>query len=631
MLASAGLIVVVAAIGFGLTTWMAVRLRLEERIAIGLAVGPVAVSVVALAVFTVIGMSWATLALALASTGAGAAVGLRRCAARLGDEARYAWRRLRLPVADRTSLRPLAALTLAGMAVSTRTLALGYQTTPEGLSAGSLAVWADGAAHAAYSGSFAYGDNRGFDLPIAAGHSFSYHFLADFFAALFTVVGASVPQGLNASAWMLAVAWPVLVWCVVERVVPNRIAAGLTVLLFTLSGGIGLWYFAADVSRDGWGIVRALPRTYARIPDAHLWVDNTISASLYAQRSTQLGLTAALAAAILVLAARPAQRRAGFAAAGTLIGVMGVGHAHTLLTALALGGLALLADRRRVWWWFLGPAAVIGLPLAAALLPDVNSTRWMVGWMARDSGQLWPWFWFRNVGLLLPLFAGISLLGGVPTRVRRLALPLWLWFAVPNLIAFHPSEWNNTKYFAFWQFAGCVVVASFLARAWGSELGRAGRAVAARAAAALTVAVMISAGSLDTVRAMQRATAIPWVTNDDLAAAAWMRDHTPADAVIVYGMSNTSAVFSLGGRRAVSARDGWTWDLGIADWHERWQASSAILAGGPDAPALVARYGVDYVVIGPAERTQLAASDVYWREHGTQAFCAGEHCIYATR
>lgn len=633
MLASAVLVGLIGLIGFGLTTWMAERVRLEERIALGLVVGPVAVSAVALPVFLAIGMSWATLACALLVNGVAASAGVRRRAGRLRAEATLAWVRLRLPAANSRSLRPLAAVTLAGAAASTRILALGYQTTPEGISAGSLAVWADGAAHAAYASSFAYGDNRALDLPIAAGHPFTYHFLADFFGALFTVVGATIPQGLNASAWMLAIAWPVLVWCCVERIVRNRIAAGLTVLLFTLNGGLGLWYFAADVSDEGWGIVRSLPRTYARIPDAHLWVDNTISASLYAQRSTQLGLSAALAALILVLAARPARRRAGFFGAGLLIGVMGLGHAHTLLTALALGALALITDRDRTWWWFLAPAATIGLPLSLALLPDVNSMRWMVGWLARDADQLWPWFWLRNVGPLLPLFAGISLLGGVPRRVRRLTLPLWLWFVVPNLIAFHPSAWNNTKYFVYWQFAGCLVIATWLAQAWRRRPafvdGMAGLAL--RAAAVLVVAVMISAGSLDTVRAMQRSTAIPWVTDDDLAAAAWVREHTPTDAVIVYGMSNTSAVFSLGGRRALSARDGWTWDLGVADWYPRWMASASILAGSPEAPSLVTRYGVDYVVIGPRERAEFGASDAYWREHGATAFCAGEHCIYATR
>ena len=92
--------------------------------------------------------------------------------------------------------------------------------------------------------------------------------------------------------------------------------------------------------------------------------------------------------------------------------------------------------------------------------------------MAPQSDQPWPWFWLRNVGLFLPLFAGLALLGGAPRRLRRLTTPLWLWFIVPNLIAFHPSEWNNTKYFVFWQIAGCLLIASWLSRAFSAAMAR---------------------------------------------------------------------------------------------------------------------------------------------------------------
>jgi len=622
------LVVAIAAIGFGLTWWMADLLRFEERLAIGVVVGTVAVGITALVTFLVIGMGPVTLAVGLGVPAAAALTGVWRDRARLLFEVSWAGERIRLPWRDSRSLRPLAALTLAGAVVSTRTLALAYQATPTGLSAGSLATWADGAAHAAYAGSFAFGDNRVLDLPIAAGHGFTYHFLADFVAALFTVVGASVPQGLSASAWMLAVAWPVLVWSFVYRIAARRLAAGLTVVLFTLSGGLGFRYFIDDVARDGWGIVSNLPRTYARMPEQHLWVDNTISVSLFAQRSTQLGLVVGLVAGIVLLASRPAGRRRGFLAAGVLIGALGIGHAHMLATAIALGGLAWVADRRAIWWWFLTPALVIGGPLTLAISPDTNSMRWLVGWMAPAADQSWLWFWLRNVGLLLPVFAAVSIgaVAGyrpVPARIARLTLPLWLWFLVPNLVAFHPWEGNNEKFFLFWRFAASLAIAALVAQWWP-------RVRWSRPLSVAVVGTLVAAGSLDAVRAMQRGPAIPWATHDDLAVATWMRDHTPADAVIVYGMTNTSAAFSLGGRRAVSGYEGWTYDLGIADWYQRVLDSSAILAGAPDAAELVARYSVDYVVIGPHEREQRGASDMYWSEHGEQVFCAGEHCLYAT-
>jgi hypothetical protein len=630
MLLSLVLVLLIVLIGMGLTTWMSDRLRFEERLAVGAVAGAVVVSIVALTAFAAIGMGWASLAIGLAVPGAAAVIGVHRHSPSLGAELRSTRRRLGHPMSHPRSLRPFALFTLVSGAVATRVLSLSYQTTADGLSAGSLAVWNDWSAHLAYAGSFAFGDNRGFDLPTATGHGFRYHFLADFFGSLFTVSGASLPQGLVVSEWLLAVSLPPLLWCAVIRLTRSRLTAALTVALFTLSGGIGLWYFAADVERDGWSIITALPRTYARIPEQHLWVDNVISASLYAQRSTLLGLSVGFAALILVLVSRPSGDRAGFLSAGVLVGFLGIGHGHTLLTALALAALALVADRRRIWWWFIGPAAVIGLPLATTILPETSSIRWMIGWMAPDAGQAWPWFWFRNVGLMLPLFAWLSLMGGVSHRLRRLTAPLWLWFIVPNLIAFHPSEWNNTKYFLYWQLAGSLLIASWMSgllRRYQHHRTR--QRVAVQSAVIVTVFAMVSAGALDTVRAMQRSASIAWVADDDLAAAEWLREHSRHDAVIAYGMSNTSAAAALGGRRALSGYVGWTYDLGLSDWDDRWTATRTILSGGEGATEALERYGVDYVVIGPSERAGHDASDEYWATNGRLVFSAGEHRIYA--
>ncbi len=123
--------------------------------------------------------------------------------------------------------------------VSTRILSLSYATTPNGISAGSLAVWGDWSAHLAYAGSFAYGDNRGLDLPTATGAGFRYHFLADFFGAIFTVSGSTLQQSMALSEWMLAAAFPPLLWCMVMRLTRSRLTAALTLLLLTLSGGVG--------------------------------------------------------------------------------------------------------------------------------------------------------------------------------------------------------------------------------------------------------------------------------------------------------------------------------------------------------------------------------------------------------
>jgi hypothetical protein len=630
MVLSLCLAAVIATVGYGLTALMADRLRFEERVAIGVVLGVLAVSVTSFGAFEMLGMGRGAVAIGIAVPGIAACIAVRRERRGLWNEAVSAWSRLRLPSKQAGSLRPFALMTTASLAVSTRILSLSYETTPKGLSVGSLAVWGDWSAHLAYAGSFAYGDNRGLDLPLATGAGLRYHFLADFFGAIFTVSGSTLQQSMALSEWMLAAVFTPLLWCIVVRLTRSRLTAALTVLLLTLSGGIGLWYFMVDVRRDGWGIVNSLPQTYARMPDLHLWVDNTISASLYAQRSTLLGLCAGFAAVIVLLASRPRWSRRGFLGAGVMVGVLGIAHVHTMLTGLALGSFALLADRRRTWLWFIVPTAVIGLPLALSISPEKNSIRWLLGWMAPQSDQAWPWFWIRNVGLFLPLFAGLALLGGGARRLRRLTMPLWLWFIVPNFIAFHPSEWNNTKYFLFWQIAGCLLIASWLSRAFSAATSRRPtvQRYALQIAAVACFLVMVSAGGLDTVRAMQRSTAIPWVEHDDLDAASWLRANSQPDDVIVYGANNISAVAALSGRRAVSGYPGWTYDLGLADWAIRWSDTGVILSGGPDARSDVSRYGVDYVVMGPIERSEFGGSDDYWMANGTLVFQQGDYRIY---
>ncbi|HYI62728.1 MAG TPA: hypothetical protein VEW93_13095 [Acidimicrobiales bacterium] len=630
MVLSAALVLAIAAIGVGLTTWTGVRLRLEERLPIGIVVGAVTVSAGSFVGFEAFGMGWAALACGLVLPGAPAVAGGLRHRGVLRGEARRAGARLRLPWRRPASLRPLAVLTLVTGAVSTRILALAYQTDGEGIRAGSLATWADWAAHLAYAGSFAYGDNRVLELPLSAGEPLRYHVLANYFGSLFTVTGLELPQALVWSAWLLAASLPPLMFAFVLRLTGSRLTSGLTVVLFTLTGGVGAWYFAQDVRQSGWRTLTALPQTYARMPEQHLWVDNTISASLYAQRSTLLGVVTGLAAGTLLLAARPAWVRSGFVAAGLLVGTTGISHVHMLFSALALGGLALVVDRRATWWWFLGPAMAVGLPLALAIRPPTSRLRWLPGWMAAQSGQSWPWFWVRNVGLLLPLVLAVALLGGVPRRLRRLSAPLWLWFVVPNLVAFHPSEWNNTKFFLFWQFGACVVVAALLTRAVRGPIRHRHPAVrgAAAVAAAVALVALTSAGALDTLRAMQRSSAIPWVDADDVAAAHWLRATAEPGDTLVYGASNTSAVAALSGVPALTGYPGWTDDLGLPDWRERLAATRTILSGSAGVDALLTRYSVDYVAIGPRERFEHGASDAYWRGRGDPVFSGGDYQIY---
>ena len=312
----------------------------------------------------------------------------------------------------------------------------------------------------------------------------------------------------------------------------------------------------------------------------------------------------------------------GPTAAGTLIGAVPLANGFAFVVVLAVVGAWALMDRAQPWWRFFVPALVLGLPVVWWLQPPESAVRWLPGWMADGGAGGWAWFWFRNAGPFIVLLVLACLWRGtVHARVIVAFLPVWLLWLVPNLVAFHPWAWNNTKYFAFWQLLGVFLVGALVVRIAG--LGRGG-VVAAGAA----VVVLCLSGALDLVRATDEAAAIPWATADGLTVAAWVRETVPRDAVLAVAPTNTQPVLALSERAVVSGYPGWTFDLGVPDWSARADDAVSILRGGPDGETAARRRRVDYVVIGPIERDGFAADESWWSAHAQAVFRSGDWTVY---
>jgi hypothetical protein len=615
-------------VGLGLSYLAGVDLRFEERLAVASPLGALVFGLCGWVLAIPLGFDITTLALTVVVASACSVPGWRRGAAAVAPEARDMVRRARLGWRDPESLRPLAALLVVAWPLTIRIFSLAWVTDQDGgLAAGHLSTWADGAAHLAYAGAFAgSGDGGGFPpgSPIAAGEPLRYHLLADFFGAQVSLLGASLPSALAVTSGFLALSFPAIAYLCGVRLVGSRHAALLGVLVFCAGGGLGFVHLADDIRTSGLGVLWHLPRSYARDPDAGLFMDNPSLAYLHAQRNGLFGLPLGLAALTLVWMAQRQRRPAGLLAAGVLVGLVPLANGFAFVIALAVVGAWALMDRHHPWWRFFVPALVLGLPVARWLQPPESSVRWMVGWMADGGVGGWLWFWFRNAGpFILLLVLACAWRGTVRTGFERAFLPVWLLWIVPNLVAFHPWEWNNTKYFAFWQLLGAFLVGAVLVRLarWG-PVGIAGAAVA-------LLALCLS-GALDLVSATDEEAAIPWTSADGLAVARWVRDELPHDAVLAVAPTNTEPVTSLSEHAVVSGYPGWTFDIGVPDWAQRGDDERAVLRGGADGLAAARRRGVDYVVIGPPERQpDVGADEVWWARHGEAVFRSGRWTVYA--
>jgi uncharacterized membrane protein len=138
------------------------------------------------------------------------------------------------------------------------------------------------------------------------------------------------------------------------------------------------------------------------------------------------------------------------------------------------------------------------------------------------------------------------------------------------------------------------------------------------------------AGGLDAARyADFTVSSIRFTDNAGLDVAAWTRDHTAPHAIFLVAYDHDSPIPTLAGRRVVLGYPGWIWTYGISDWIGKEQDVQTMLQGGSETDALVRKYGVQYVVIGPQERlAPISASDSYWRSHAELAYSNGEYTIY---
>jgi hypothetical protein len=645
-LASVLFLALSAAAGFGVTYLSGVRLTLEERIAYGAVLGAAVVSVATfIPAFFVRDVTVATILLGLVVTIAAGATGIafgRDDVVADWADARTRWNR---PWLTLTHPWPLLAVMVVCGAWTVHLLHQAYVYTPNGLYAGYVNIWGDWAAHLSFAGSFAYGHNFPPEFPIDTGHRLGYPFMIDFLAADLVPLGLSLTEALTATSGMLGLALPGVLYLVALRFAGGRAAAVIAVFVFLLSGGLGFVFFLQDIQHGVLSVLGSLPREYTlnRETGVNLQWLNPVLAYLVPQRSTLFGFSLALI--LLVVLWIALHEKLGwrpFLFAGIAAGTLPIFHVHAWGTVVALPFFWMLFNRRLEWVAYFVPALVMGVPILVWMwppditsicgdLPSINRYCIEPGWLSYpDWSRLgvlafWPifvWFWIWNTSLLLPvMLAGQALYRWFPTEYPKWFAPMWLWFAVPNLIVLQPWDWDNTKFFVFWALLGSILAGGVLA-----AMLRRGPILAAVAVAVMVLLGL--SGFLDLSRASNfQVSSVLFTDQGGLKVAEWVRTHTSPDAVFAVADEHNSPIPTLAGRRELVGYPGWLWTYGLADYSQKEQDDKVILDGGPSAGELVKKYGIDYVMIGPQEVPR-GGSRAYWDDHATKVYDDGEYAVY---
>ncbi|MFN2484294.1 MAG: hypothetical protein ABR509_05075 [Candidatus Limnocylindria bacterium] len=499
---------------------------------------------------------------------------------------------------------PLVLAAAAGGWVALILAAGIWHVTPQGVSSGG-SNWSDLLVHVSIAESVNAG-NFPPQVPFFAGAPLTYHWFSDFHAGIAARAAGlfSVPVMVFSNA-VFAAALALVVHALAMRLLRDRRAAVLAVVLTVMGGGLGYIRFFGDlaaglgdpvalVTRIGYDNQWLTDWPYFRIP-------SVMGTGLLAHRATTAGLPMLIAIVLLVSMGLPERHRAAtgwrdrpmlLVIAGLLTGLLAPFHFFFFPAALLLVGFYAAAARRlsdraarRNAAAYLGPCAIaipfVILPLATA--GAAGTIRFHPWWDAPVEGGAAgvAFFYVTNLGVpfLLAVVAAAR-----PSTPRRGFLAAWaaLLFAIPNLVAFSSVTFDMNKYFQAMAIA-LALLAGWLMRRWRPL------PVTLAMAASLFSPVLVS---------LHYAIDRPQIlTTADLHAAEWARASTPERSVFVTD-GWLHSFTDVAGRLRLLTFTPYIANLGYEPRLREMQVHDIYCAGADAAAALVQELGADYVVDG---------------------------------
>lgn len=490
---------------------------------------------------------------------------------------------------------------------------------PDGLHTAPVNNFGDLPFHFSVITSFAYGENLPPQNPIFAGMKFTYPFLIDFLTAFFIRCGADWRSAFFVENIALALSLVRLIETLTLKIFNNAIAARLAPVIFLFNGGLGFINFFRDFSAQENGLldfVAHLPNTFTMNADLTLGASkiplrwgNVFTTLLIPQRSMLFGLPfVAMIIALWWMSFSEDRdtktRRRYLLAAGILAGLLPMLHAHGFFSVMIASVPMALLFRSLDWAAFFASAAALAAPqawyLSGTQVRDGLFKPLEKWWEAGDANPLL--FWMVNAGVFIVLLL-VALLVRKITSYRQALfyLPFALWFIIPNFVALAPWTWDNIKMLVYWSLASTPFVAAVLAYFFTRQF------IVMRGAAMVLFVALTFSGALDVTRALSPVENVGLFGQAELEVAALLREKTPPRALILHAPIHNSVV-ALSGRQSVMGYPGHLWTHGIP-FESRQNDVTAIYKGGAQMIEPLSRLGVDYVIIGPAERGQLEVNE----------------------
>ena len=489
-------------------------------------------------------------------------------------------------------------------------------------------VWADYPFHTSIITSFVYRDTFSFPLanPQFMNLETHYPFIMDFYSAVLMKGGLDLRSAIIIPNILFQLSLFGLLYLLAYKLTGLKVAGICATVIFILSG------FPGGLQATGIHFL------------------NPMYAVIMPQRTAIIGMAISFVVYLLLFHALCADKEKNAVGenkgthkelilAGVLIGLLPYIHAHSFIATgvvaffLAVFSVIKTPFKKSVYGKMLRKEDVkilvsLFLPLMLLSLPQVLFIRTGVsqdflvffpGWadtnremiMGFDWSSVVPafssavktatlieTFWALNVGGFIILMS----LGFAKAKkeTRIFYLPFLLLFVIANVVKFQPWYFDNYKLFLHWLALSAIMAA--LALCWPHDFTKTNKSH--KALAALSIAALLIAstafGVVTHVNMVQN-TYMVW-SGEEIEMTEWVRANTASDSVLLTGSAHNHPIPALTGRQRVMGYEGWLWSHGI-DWTSISARKKDEIAMYKGNYTLIQNYGVDYVCIGPYERT----------------------------
>ena len=190
---------------------------------------------------------------------------------------------------------------------------------------------------------------------------------------------------------------------------------------------------------------------------------------------------------------------------------------------------------------------------------------------------------------------------------------------VSEFVLFQPNPYDNNKLLFVWHLLGCILVANFL---WELLAG-----LHSRRAAALLGSCLVFLGTFGSILTLGREAVSQYQQFDEtsIAVAAFVDENAPDDALFLTGTQHLNPVVSLAGRDIVCGSSLYVYYHGM-DYAAQLQAVKDLYEAPSEA--LLAQWGIDYVMISGWERSDYAVDEAFYAQCYPVWYQNGSYTIY---